>query len=132
MAAEPQPHRSARGPAIIALVAAVVAVIAFMVSREDPAPTAARPMPTASNASPTATPPAATSGENTSGENGTLGVSPNAADKESGDASFDGSDAGSPTSEEPQNREDAVKALSKLARRTPGGPSPSGGSTHRS
>ncbi|MDN5767068.1 MAG: DsbA family protein [Humibacillus sp.] len=74
-------------------------------------------MPTASSASPTATPPTATSGEH-----GTLGVSPNAAEKESGDASFDGSDAAPPTSTEPQNREDAVKALAKLARRTPGDP----------
>ena len=49
-------------------------------------------------------------------------MSPNASDKESGDASFDGSDAGPRTSEEPQNREDAVKALAKLARRTPGDP----------
>lgn len=115
------PRRSARAPALIALVAAVVAVIGFVVSRPQPQPsTAARPTSTASSASPTATPPTVTT--TSSGENGNLGVSPDAADKESGDASVDGSDAGSPTSAEPQNREDTVKALAQLARRTPGDP----------
>ena len=120
MAPETAPRRSARAPAVIALVAAIVAVIAFVLSRQDPqATTTARPTSTASSASPTATPPTATA---TTSDDG-LGVSPNASDKASGDASFDGSDdTSSPTSEAPQNRADAVQALSKLARRTPGDP----------
>ncbi|OFE15154.1 hypothetical protein BA895_08185 [Humibacillus sp. DSM 29435] len=102
----------------MALVAAVVAVIGFVVSRPEPQPTsAARPTSTASSASPTVGPPTATTSDDG------LGVSPDASDKESGDASFDGSDdGGPPVSGSPQNREDAVTALAKLARRTPGDP----------
>ena len=123
MAPDAQPaRRSAQAPAVIALVAAVVAVIAFAVSSHDAPPTAASQGTTPATAPTTSTPPATSAPTSAPDGGDDLGVSPNAADKESGDASFDGSDAGSPTSEAPQNREDAVQALAKLARRTPGDP----------